>query len=101
MVVFNDEVYCYKHVRADLSSLHDNDFKYTVCEYITVDDANTDQTASCSSGLHVSNAQNWNNRGGEVRLLCKVHIDDILAVQNGKIRCKRLFVIGVCSGEVF
>ena len=98
---FNNEIYCYKHVREDLSSLHDPDFKHTVGEYVTVDKFDTDQTKSCSSGLHVSNAQYWNSNKGQKILFCRVHIDDILAVQEGKIRCKRLFVIGVCDGLVF
>ena len=98
---FNNEIYCYKHVRSDLSSLHDSNFKYTVGEYVTVEDIDLDQTKSCSNGLHVSNAQYWNGRGGEVVLFCRVHVDDIISVQEGKIRCRKLFVIGVCDGQVF
>jgi len=101
LVVFNTELYCYTYVREDLSSLHDSELKYTVGEYISVDNVELDQTVSCASGLHVSNAQYWNSQGGGVRLLCKVNLNDIIAVQEGKIRCKRLFVIGVCDGVVF
>ena len=98
---FNNEIYCYKHVRADLSSLHDVNFKYVIGDYVSVDDVDLDETKSCTNGLHVSNAQYWNDKSGEKILFCKVSVDDIIAVQDGKIRCKRLFVIGVCDGIVF
>ena len=98
---FNNEIYCYKHVRADLSSLHDANFKYVIGDYVSVDDVDLDETKSCTNGLHVSNAQYWNCMSGEKILFCKVSVDDIIAVQEGKIRCKRLFVIGVCDGIVF
>lgn len=97
---FNNEVYCYKHVRDDLSSLYDETFKYTVNEWIEVIDPDLSHK-SCVSGLHVSNAQYWNRNGGEMVLFCKVKLEDIITVQEGKIRCKKLFVIGVCDGLVF
>ena len=97
----NNEIYCYKHVREDLSSLHDANFKYAIGDYVSVDDVDLDPTKSCANGLHVSNAQYWNGKDGTKILFCKVSVDDVIAVQEGKIRCKRLFVIGVCDGLVF
>lgn len=97
---FNKEVYCYKHVRKDLSSLHDNNFKYKINEWIEVLDPDL-SNSSCSSGLHVSNAQYWNGNAGEEILFCKVKLEDIITVQEGKIRCKKLFVIGICDGIVY
>jgi len=94
----NDALYCFKHVRSDLSSLHDNSFQYVVGEYVEVKNPDLSNN-SCASGLHVSNAQYWNRNGGEKILFCKVHKDDIITVQEGKVRCKKLFVIGVCDGE--
>ena len=96
----NSEIFCYKHVRKDLSSLHDSNFKYKVGEWIEAKDVE-ESNKSCASGLHVSHASYWENRGGEVVLLCKVKIEDIITVQQGKIRCRKLFVIGVCESEVF
>ena len=101
LAAINGEIYCYKHVGENLSSLHDADFKYVIGDYVSVDDVDLDETKSCTTGLHVSNAQYWNGNLGMKRLFCKVSVDDIIAVQNGKIRCKRLFVIGVCDGIVF
>ena len=96
----NNEVFCYKHVRDDLTSLYDKGFKYIVGEYAEA--INPDiSSESCASGLHVSNAQYWNGNNGGKIIFCKVRIDDIITVQRGKIRCKRLFVIGVCDGDVF
>jgi carbonic anhydrase/acetyltransferase-like protein (isoleucine patch superfamily) len=98
---FNNEIYCYKHVSENLSSLHDANFKYVVGDYVSVYNVDLDPTKSCTTGLHVSNAQYWNGKDATKILFCKVSLDDIIAVQEGKIRCKRLFVIGVCDGLVF
>lgn len=98
--VFNGEVYCYKHVRKDLSSIYDANFKYVPNTWACaefVDQSNE----SCAAGLHVSNAHYWNGQGGQKVLFCKVKLEDIITVQEGKIRCSKLFVIGVCDGPVF
>jgi hypothetical protein len=97
---FDNEVYCYKHVNEDLSSLHNSKFKYKIGSYAIAENPEI-SNASCAPGLHVSNAQYWNGNEGKKILFCKVHIDDIITVQSGKIRCKKLFVIGVCDGDVF
>ena len=94
-------VYCYKHVRADLTSLYDPYFQYTIDEYAVAIDPDLDTTASCVSGLHVSNAHYWNNKGGEVVLYCRVHLDDVIAVQEGKIRCSKLFVVSELAGKIY
>jgi len=98
--VFNNEVYCYKHVRENLSSLHYPNFIYTVGEYVEAHNPDLSDS-SCSSGLHVSSPHCWNFNGGKKVLFCKVSLNDIITVQQGKIRCKKLFVIGVCDGDVY
>ena len=98
---FNNEIYCYKCVREDLSSLHDADFKYIIGDYVSANDVDLDENMSRANGLQVSNAQYGNGNSGDKILFCKVSVDDIVSVQQGKFRCKRLFVIGVCDGLVF
>lgn len=94
-------VYAYKHVRGDLSSLFDPAFVYSVGEYAEAKEYDPNPRNACSSGLHVSNSHHWEGQGGKKVIMVKVALDDILSVQQGKIRCKRLFVLGVCDSEVF
>lgn len=94
-------VYGYKYVRPDLSSLHDPTFKYVVGEYAEAPEYDNDPSAVCVSGLHLSNAFYWESRGGKKVLKVRVALDDIISVQSGKIRCKRLYVVGICDNEVF
>ena len=97
---FGDYVIAYKHVRADLSSLYDANFKYVVNEWAIAHDV--DEThASCAPGLHVSHATFWEGNKGKVVLLCKVMIDDIITVQQGKIRCRKLFVMDATDVGVY
>jgi hypothetical protein len=98
--VFNGEVYCYKHVREDLSSLYDEKFKYRINEWAEVSDVDL-SNESCAPGLHVSHASYWEGNNGTKVLFCKVRLEDIITVQEGKIRCRKLFVIGVCDGTVY
>lgn len=99
--VMNGHVYAYKHVRRNLSSLHDPTFIYRVNEYAEATEYDSNPLNVCSSGLHVSNSHHWEGQGGKKVIMVKVALDDILSVQQGKIRCKRLFVLGVCDSETF
>lgn len=94
-------VYGFKHVREDLSSMYDPKFKYKVGEYAWEQNYDSDPSVPCTNGLHVSNATYWENRDGKKVIMVRVALDDIIAVQKGKIRCKKLFVIGICDSEVF
>jgi carbonic anhydrase/acetyltransferase-like protein (isoleucine patch superfamily) len=89
----------YKHVNNDLSSLHDTQFKYKlgVNKVKKYESSNR----SCATGLHVSLPTYWENRGGTVLLKCLVKLDDILAVQMGKVRCKKLKVVQIIKKNVF
>jgi carbonic anhydrase/acetyltransferase-like protein (isoleucine patch superfamily) len=93
-------VYAYKHVESDLSSLYDNNFKYVVGEWAEADNPEMSDDV-CAAGLHVSHPSHWNGQDGKNIILCMVMLDDIITVQRGKIRCKRLFVEEVCVGDVF
>jgi hypothetical protein len=71
-------------------SCYDASFVYKIGEYATVDDADT-SNASCSSGIHVSHPNYWSE--GDALIACQVHIDDIITIQAGKVRCKRVKVL--------
>lgn len=91
----NGSVYCFKAVDKNLSSFHEPGFKYKI-GVVECNEFDVSQK-SCTSGLHVSSATYWDARGDEELLLCKVKLEDIITVQDGKIRCKKLEVIGVCD----
>lgn len=99
LAICNDEVYCYKLVRKySLASLFDPTFIYKVGEIATAmypDMSNK----SCASGLHFSHATYYNNNENDNTslLLCRVKLADIITCQEGKIRAKRCFVIGICN----
>lgn len=99
LAICNDEIYCYKLVRKySLASLFDPTFIYKVGEIATAmypDMSNK----SCASGLHFSHATYYNNNENDNTslLLCRVKLADIITCQEGKIRAKRCFVIGICN----
>ena len=90
----------YKHVKKNLSSLHDCNFKYEVGKTIKADKPEISDK-SCASGLHVSHASYWNGKEGEIILFCLCHIKDVITVQEGKIRVKKLKVLSKSSRNVF
>ena len=69
-------------------SCHDVTFIYVVGEYAEADAEVSHK--SCAAGLHVSSLHYWNQ--GSHYIECKVHIDDIITCQEGKVRCRKLFV---------
>lgn len=69
---------------------------YYVLDFIAkAKNPNPNPLASCSSGLHVSHPMYWND--GSTMLLCKCNINDVLAVQEGKIRLSQLKVVGIAE----
>ena len=94
LVTFDEFVYCFKQVAPSMSSLHDPDFFYKLHEYVEAVDPDISNT-SCASGLHFSNATYWEQNApkGSIYLMCKVALDDIITVQDGKIRAKKCFVV--------
>lgn len=51
-----------------------------------------DWNLSCADGLHVSHPTYWDE--GDTLIACYVNIDDIITCQSGKVRVKKLYVIG-------
>jgi len=71
-------------------SCYDSDFEYRVGEEAVCDDPDMSD-ASCSRGLHVGNP--YYGDGGDTVLACRVDLDDIITVQDGKARVERLRVV--------
>lgn len=114
LIPVNGKVIAYKQVRKGKNgvfcSMYDADFVYEVGKVVEVQNPNTDPTVSCGSGLHFSNANYWNDvahaivteglkrKNTTIRdtsfLAAEIYLDDILAVQEGKIRCRRAKIIG-------
>lgn len=92
----NGEVIAYKRVSKDLNSLYDHKFKYVVGEWAEAEKPDMSDE-SCASGLHFSNATYWDKQvqiHNTTLLIAKIRLEDIIAVQCGKIRCKRAFIMG-------
>jgi len=71
-------------------SCFDSDFEYRVGEEAVCDDPDMSD-ASCSRGLHVGNP--YYGYEGDTVLACRVDLDDIITVQEGKARVERLRVV--------
>lgn len=99
--VIRGHVYAYKYVREDLSSLHDPTCIYSVGEYKEVDVCDSDPTVIYGSGMYASHPSYWEGKSGEKLIQVKIALDDIITIQAGAIRCKRLFVVDVCDTEVY
>jgi len=73
------------------SSCYDSSFKYISGKYAEADDAEI-STKSCAAGLHAAGTTYWSE--GDTLIAVKIHIDDVITVQRGKVRCRKLFVLG-------
>ena len=89
-----DYVIAYKQVHRDLTSFYDKTFQYKIGEWIEVKDPDM-SNEPCATGLHFSNPNYWNRSVGSntTYLIAKIMLDDIITVQQGKIRCKRAFIL--------
>lgn len=98
LVACDGKVTCYKVVRDDLSSFHDHSFKYKVGEWAEVENPEISDK-SCASGLHFGSADYWSYhyKDGYMILVAEVDLDDIITIQEGKIRCKRAFIKGTAQ----
>lgn len=98
--VFNNKIVAYKQVNKDLTSLYDSDFQYKVGETIETEITRYDMDSriSCGSGLHFSNMNYW-TKSADPRntafLMAEIDLNDVIAVQEGKIRCKKAKILGV------
>lgn len=96
LLPINNKVIAYKQVRKDLTSFYDNSFQYKIGEFVEVEDYDT-SNKSCTTGLHFSNSNYWNsfeNIQDSTFIAAEISLDDIITVQEGKIRCKRAFILG-------
>ena len=94
----DDYVIAYKLVNKDFSSIYDSNFFYKVGEIIEEPNTNMDVSKSCSSGLHFASPNYWikqvDRSEKHFLLKAKIKLDDIVSIQNGKIRCKRAEILG-------
>ena len=88
-------VYVYKRVNKDYTSEHDSKFVYPQSGLVEAKEYDPDPTKSCASGLHFSTNEYWpiEDATKQRMLLAEVHIDDIIACQEGKIRVKKAHII--------
>lgn len=101
LVPTNNKIIAYKIVNSDLSSIHDPEFFYHL-GIVEVEDPDL-SNASCSSGLHFSYGNyftsplleyNGTNIVENYKILtAEINLDDIITVQDGKIRCKRQILL--------
>jgi hypothetical protein len=77
-------------------SYHDNSFEYKVGKIAKAQKPDISER-SCSSGLHASGLNYWTlNESIDSMAFIAVEIlrSDIITIQDGKIRCKKLKVLG-------
>jgi hypothetical protein len=95
---FKNTIILYKRVHADLTSEYDKAFQYPshgMVEILNVDESN----ASCATGLHFAGAEYYsqNDKSDSVILVARINLDDIITIQQGKVRCRRAFICGVAD----
>lgn len=100
LLLEGNKVRAYKVVNKDLTSIHDKKFTYKVGEIAEVE--NPDETnASCASGLHFSNLTYWDchvdNYFNRVYLVAEIDVNDIITIQQGKIRCRKAKILNAVS----
>ena len=76
-------------------SVYDANFIYKDGEIASVERCDEDKSVSCGSGIHVSTPFYCDN--GDTLIAVDVHIDDVITCQTGKLRCRKVTVIGECN----
>ena len=91
----NEKVILYKRVnkisKGKYSSCHDRNFVYEDGKVAIAKNPDISD-ASCASGLHLSLALYWEL--GDTLIACEVKEEDVITIQQGKVRCKKCKVIG-------
>lgn len=98
------DIICYKLVNKDMTSLRTKEFKYhlgLVTTGINITDyvkRNGELSkVSCGPGLHFSHATYWleneKSHSQRMMLICRVNLRNIIAVQEGKIRATKCYVL--------
>jgi hypothetical protein len=86
-------------VNSEYISEYDSSFKYVIGKTAVVKDVDMSND-SCASGIHLSTPLYWQSKEASTLLECQVHIDDVITVQQGKVRCSKVNVIreieGIC-----
>ncbi len=72
-------------------SCFDPTFRYRDGETTAVPDANPDPEISCGPGIHVSTPFYWDK--GDTLIAVSVAVEDVIACQAGKLRCRAITVI--------
>lgn len=93
--VIDNKVVAYKLVRPDLTSFYDGIFQYEAGKEAKVENCE-ESNESCASGLHFSNITYWNLACKELEYVCleaEIDLNDIITVQEGKIRCRKAKVL--------
>lgn len=92
--VIDNKVVAYKIVNDDLTSLYDKRFRYRVGEIAEEEYTDEDESESCSTGLHFSHLTYWTRETTQNTYLeAEIDLDDIVAVQEGKIRCRKAKIL--------
>lgn len=93
--VIDNKVIAYKLVRPDLTSFYDGIFQYEVGKEAKAENCE-ESNESCASGLHFSNITYWNLACKELKYVCleaEIDLNDIITVQEGKIRCRKAKIL--------
>jgi hypothetical protein len=99
---YDGKYYLFKRVNSTdklgvYASCYDPTFIYKDNRIMKVSNINDDYNISCGDGLHVSTASYWSE--GDTTLLCEVRQKDIITCQDGKLRVRKLKVIGRCDDD--
>jgi carbonic anhydrase/acetyltransferase-like protein (isoleucine patch superfamily) len=91
----NGEIILFKRVnktdeKGVFTSCYDENFLYKIGEIAKAKNPDL-STEDCASGLHASHLHYWN--AGDTIIAVKIKLEDIITVQSGKVRCKKLEVI--------
>lgn len=90
-----DEFVLYKKVKkiskGRYASCFDRNFIYEDGKEVKVEKPDF-SNKSCSSGIHLSNPFYWER--GDTIIACQVKWDDVITIQEGKVRVKKCYVIG-------
>lgn len=98
--VLNEAIRICKRVRRiddnHFASKYDNEFIYTLGEVAEAVATDSNPAHSCSSGLHASTLDYWEaEKGTDTTLIVEIKLEDIVTVLEGKVRCRKLLVVGV------
>lgn len=95
LIFIKNKVILYKRVNkikeGEYSSYKDINFKYYDKKIAKVENPDL-SNASCSSGIHCSLATYWPE--GDTLIAVEVRKQDVITIQEGKVRCKQVKVIG-------